>query len=72
MQELEELHLLGCNFGALLLSEKSDVAEDTLHLALVVAGEVTPQLDDHRLEVAVDVVALGQRGSERARAHLLG
>ena len=53
---VEELQELSLEFGLLassLLALEADVAENTLHLALVIAREISPHLDNDRLEVAV-------------------
>ena len=41
-----------------LLSLKTNVTENALHLAFIVPSEVTPQFNDNWLEIIVYVVAL--------------
>jgi len=53
VQELQELSLELSLLAACLLPLQADVAEDALHLVLVVLRQVTPHLDDDRLEVSI-------------------
>lgn len=60
VQKLQELHLQVRIADASLLALQTNIAEDALHLTLVVAGKFTPQLDYDRLEVVIYVVPVRQ------------
>ena len=56
---------------AALLALEANVAENALHLALVVRHNVAPQLDDDRFEVVIDIVAFREATEERPLAQSL-
>ena len=58
MEELQKLHLEAGLAHMSLLSLKTNVTENALHLAFIVPSEVTPQFNDNWLEIIVYVVAL--------------
>lgn len=57
VEEGEELLLGFCFLLEVGFSETTDVAEDLLHLAAVVATQLLPQVDQYWSELKLDVVA---------------